>query len=216
MVTGHYLLVIFAIAIVFVLVSIIRFRLNPFLALLLASLLTGFLVRMPVAKISEAVATGFGNTLRGIGIVIGLGIILGELLARSGATEQIARTLIAKFGERHAPLVLTIVGYLVSTSVFMDAAFVILIPIVIRISTLTKTLLGRPRNAARHWFDYHAQHDDPNAGTGGRGREHEHTHRRVDVLRLGGFGARGAYGRLAVWHVSGQAHSLHRAGTTGT
>lgn len=134
-------MVIFAIAIVFVLVSIIRFRLNPFLALLLASLLTGFLVRMPMAEISGAVATGFGNTLRGIGIVIGLGIILGELLARSGATEQIARTLIAKFGERHAPLVLTIVGYLVSTSVFMDAAFVILIPIVIRISTLTKTPL---------------------------------------------------------------------------
>jgi len=47
-VTGWPLLVIFGIAIAFVLVSIIKFRLNPFVALLLTSILTAFLVGMPI------------------------------------------------------------------------------------------------------------------------------------------------------------------------
>ena len=138
-VTGWPLLVIFGIAIAFVLVSIIKFRLNPFVALLLTSILTAFLVGMPIGEIGGTIATGFGNTLKGIGIVIGLGIILGRILSESGATERIAHFLIDKVGQKNSPLALTITGYLVSIPVFVDAAFVILISVVKKVSSLTRT-----------------------------------------------------------------------------
>ena len=62
MVTGPMLLVIFILAIGFVLVSIIKFKLNPFIALLLASLAIGLLALMPLPEIANTIASGFGNT----------------------------------------------------------------------------------------------------------------------------------------------------------
>ena len=55
-------------------------KLNPFLALLIISYLTGFAVIMPFDAINKNVAEGFGTTLHGIGIIIGLGIVLGKHL----------------------------------------------------------------------------------------------------------------------------------------
>ncbi len=139
MVTGLGLLGIFLFVITFVIFVIIKFHLNPFIALLISSLLTGFLVGMPILEVSEQIAVGFGNTLKGIGIVIGLGIILGRLLSESRATEKIAHGLVKLVGEKHAPLAVVFTGYLVSIPVFMDAAFVILISIIKKLSHLTKT-----------------------------------------------------------------------------
>jgi len=139
MVTGWPLLVIFGVAIAFVLVSIIKFRLNPFVALLLTSILTAFLARMPLADSSRYVAVGFGNTLKGIGIVIGLGIILGRLLSESRATEVIAESMVKAVGKKHVTLAVALTGFLVSIPVFMDAAFVILVSITKKLSNLTKT-----------------------------------------------------------------------------
>ena len=141
MVTGPWLLVIFVFSIGFVLISIMRFHLNPFIALLLTSILTALLVGMPIDRIGDHLATGFGNTLKGIGIVIGLGIVLGRLLSESGATRQIAHSLLNRVGARNATLAVTLSGYLVSTSVFMDAAFVILIPIIRKMAVLSRKSL---------------------------------------------------------------------------
>lgn len=80
----------------------------------------------------------FGSTLKGIGIVIGLGIILGQILAEAGATEQIANGLIKKVGSKNSPLAVNITGFLVSIPVFFDAAFVILISLIKQISRKTK------------------------------------------------------------------------------
>ncbi|KYO66911.1 GntP family permease [Thermovenabulum gondwanense] len=141
MLTGSALLIVFLVAIIFVLVSIIKFKINPFLSLLLASLLTAFLVRMPTSKIPSTITSGFGNTLQGIGIVIGLGVILGQILSEAGATEQIANTLLRFVGEKNSPLAVNLTGYLVSIPVFFDAAFVILMSLIKQISRKTERSL---------------------------------------------------------------------------
>lgn len=138
MVTGHLLPVIFFLAIFTLLLLIIRFKVNPFLALLLVSILTGFAVQMPIGEISENIGVGFGNTLKGIGIVIGLGIVLGKILSEAGATETIAKALIQKIGKKNAPLAMSFTGLLVSIPVFMDAAFVILVSLAKNMSRITK------------------------------------------------------------------------------
>ncbi|MCU0474374.1 MAG: GntP family permease [Bacteroidales bacterium] len=138
MVTGPYLLVIFGLSILFLLLTIIRFKLNPFLALILTTILTGFAVRMPLIQITDSMASGFGNTLKGIGLVIGLGIMFGKILSDSGAMKQIASFMIRKFGAKNATLSIGLTGFLVSIPVFFDAAFVILVSLAKNVSRLSK------------------------------------------------------------------------------
>lgn len=138
MITGTWLLLVFGLSILFLLLSIIRFKLNPFLALLLTTLLTGFAVQMPGSQIADSIASGFGNTLRGIGLVIGLGIMFGKILSDSGAMKQIAGFMIRKFGTKNATLSIGLTGFLISIPVFFDAAFVILVSLAKNISRLSK------------------------------------------------------------------------------
>ena len=137
MLTGPLLLVVFVVSVALLLLLIIRFQVNAFLALLLAAIVTAFLVGMPVGQIGSALTRGFGNTLAGIGIVIGLGIILGRLLLEAGATDQIANQLIRAAGEKHSPLAINGTGYLTSIPVFFDAAFVIFMPLVSQVARRT-------------------------------------------------------------------------------
>lgn len=138
MVTGPLLIIIFLLSILLLLFLIIRLKVSPFLALLLICIITGLAVRMPAGEITANTVAGFGNTLKGIGIVIGLGIVLGKLLAKSGATETISRSLIKRVGRKNAPLALSLTGLLVSIPVFFDAAFVILSSLVKNIGRLTQ------------------------------------------------------------------------------
>lgn len=124
------LLAIFFVALVFVLVSIIKFKLHPFLALLLGGLLMGILAGMPLDKTATAMAAGFGGTMQGIGIIIVLGVALGSLLHVSGCTSQIAALLLRVTGTANTPMAIALTGYIVSIPVFFDAAFVILVNLV--------------------------------------------------------------------------------------
>ncbi|MGE4282110.1 MAG: GntP family permease [Clostridia bacterium] len=141
MVTGPMLLVIFLVGIAFVLVSIIKFRINPFLVLLMAAIFIGLLARMPIGEIPNTAATGFGNTLKGIGIIIGLGIVLGQILSEASGTEQIANKMVKAVGIKNSPLAMNLTGALISIPVFFDAAFVILISLAKQLAKKTKTPL---------------------------------------------------------------------------
>ncbi|MDF2891872.1 MAG: gntP [Clostridia bacterium] len=138
MITGPFLLVAFAISIAALLIAIIKLKINPFLALLSTSILTGFLVKMPMGDIAGTISKGFGNTLGGVGIVIGLGIIFGNVLSESRAINAIAAGLLKKVGPNNSPLAINISGWLISIPVFQDAAFVIFMPLVRQIQKATK------------------------------------------------------------------------------
>ncbi|MGL5315403.1 MAG: GntP family permease [Peptostreptococcaceae bacterium] len=138
MAQGPILIVVFLASIFILLFSIIKLKVNPFLALIITAFVTAFMVGMPLDLISTEVANGFGNTLTGIGIVIGLGIILGQLLADANAIDVIANTLLSKVGDKRAPLAINFAGFLVSIPVYLDAAFVIFMPLIRQISRKTK------------------------------------------------------------------------------
>ncbi|ETA80706.1 GntP family permease [Youngiibacter fragilis] len=138
MITGSMLLVIFVVAIAALLLSIIKFKANPFLALMGVSILTGLMVRMPLPDIASNISKGFGNTMGGVGIVIGLGIILGQVLAESRAINAIANGMLKTVGSARANLAINISGWLISIPVFQDAAFVIFMPLVRQIQKSTK------------------------------------------------------------------------------
>lgn len=124
------LIVVFLIALIFVLVSIIKFDLHPFLALLIGGLLMGILSGMSLTDIATGLANGFGSTMTSIGILIILGVALGNLLHLSGCTSQIAALMLKMTGQKRAGLAVNLTGYIVSIPVFFDAAFVILVNLV--------------------------------------------------------------------------------------
>lgn len=126
MLTGNLLIVVFLGALAALFFLILKVKLEPFLALVGVALATGLVIGMPLNEVASTVTTGFGNTLAGVGILIGLGVIFGQFLGASGAVEKIAGAVLRLFGAKKSPAGLALTGTAVSIPVFFDAAFVIL------------------------------------------------------------------------------------------
>ena len=124
-------------AVIALIVLIARFRLHPFIALVSVSLVMGLAAGMtPVAAV-KAFGDGVGNVLGFIAIVVGLGTMLGKMMAESGAATRIATTLIELFGERRVHWAIMIVAFIVGIPVFFQVGFVLLIPLVFTIARRT-------------------------------------------------------------------------------
>ncbi|MEW8996201.1 GntP family permease [Clostridium sp.] len=116
----------------------VKFKVHPFFSLVIASLVFGIVSGMEFNTILDSFTSGLGNTIAGIGIIIVIGTITGELLEKSGAAESMAQTILKITGPKHAALGLALTGYFVSIPVFCDSAFVLLSPIAKRLSRDTK------------------------------------------------------------------------------
>jgi gluconate transporter len=144
------LLILFA-AIGILLLLILKLKLNAFLALIITALGTGLALRMPVDAVIKSVEKGVGSTLGQLALVIGLGAMLGELLAQSGAIKQVSTRLIDFFGEKYIQWAILLSAFVVGIPMFYNAAFVIFIPIVYSLAKTTKLpllYLGIPMTAA--------------------------------------------------------------------
>ena len=126
MVSGSLTLVALIISIIFIIFLTARLKVNAFMVLILAGILYGFIVRMPMLEIMKNIQNGFGNTLGYIGIVIIAGTIMGILLEKTGAAFSITNAILKVIGSRFPNLALTIAGYITSIAVFCDSGFVIL------------------------------------------------------------------------------------------
>ncbi|HET7456679.1 MAG TPA: GntP family permease [Gemmatimonadaceae bacterium] len=118
-------------------VAIARFRLHPFVALTTVSLALGAAAGMPLADVVKSFQGGVGNVLGFIAIVVGLGTMLGKMMAESGAATRIATTIIALFGERRVHWALMVVAFIVGIPVFFQVGFVLLVPLVFAIARRT-------------------------------------------------------------------------------
>ena len=129
------------IAVVGLIVLVAKFKLNAFLALILASLFVGLCSGMRLPEIGKAFQDGVGTTLGFIAIVVGLGTILGKMLAESGGAEVVAATFIKVLGEKRIHWTMMIVAFVVGLPVFFGVGVVLLIPIIFTIARKTKTPL---------------------------------------------------------------------------
>jgi GntP family gluconate:H+ symporter len=112
-----------------IIVLVLRTRLDAFIALLLAALLTGAVAGSPVAETIESITVGFGNTLAAIGIVIGLGVGIGKILEVSGAADTLARSFVRLMGKGREHWAMAGTGAVVSIPVFCDSGYVIMNPL---------------------------------------------------------------------------------------
>ena len=125
------------VAVIALIVLIAQVKLHPFIALIAVSLTMGVVAGMPALAAVKAFQDGVGSTLGFIAVVVGLGTMLGKIMAESGAATRIAITLIDLFGERRVHWAIMVVGFIVGIPVFFQVGFVLLIPLVFTIAKRT-------------------------------------------------------------------------------
>ncbi|MDP4152737.1 MAG: GntP family permease [Bacillota bacterium] len=125
------------IAIAFLLFAVLWTKIHPFIALIISAAIAGIIGGMKLGDISGAITTGFGNTLASIGIIIGFGVIMGQIFEYSGAAERMARVFLKICGKGNEELAMAFTGFVVSIPIFCDSGFVILSPLAKAISKRT-------------------------------------------------------------------------------
>lgn len=86
----------------------------------------------------NSITSGFGGTLGSIGIIIGFGVMMGQIFEVTGAAKRMAHTFLKLFGKKREEEALALTGFLVSIPIFCDSGFVVLAPIAKAISKATK------------------------------------------------------------------------------
>jgi gluconate:H+ symporter, GntP family len=136
--TADARLLLYALGAVSALILLIaRLKVHPFVALVGVSLGLGVVAGMPLGAAVKAFQDGVGSTLGFIAVVVGLGTMLGKMMAESGAATRIATTLIDLFGERRVHWAIMIVAFIVGIPVFFQVGFVLLVPLVFTIARRT-------------------------------------------------------------------------------
>jgi Gnt-I system high-affinity gluconate transporter/Gnt-II system L-idonate transporter len=130
-------LLIVAFGVLLLLVLMIGFKLNAFIALILVSLAVGIAEGMAPSAVITSIQNGVGSTLGSLALIIGFGAMLGNLVAESGAAQRITYSLINRFGVARIHWAVVITGFVVGIPLFYNAGFVLLIPIVFTLAAST-------------------------------------------------------------------------------
>ena len=128
------LLLIAAGAIALLLVLIIAARIHAFLALIIVSFVTAIATGIPANQIIPTLTAGFGSTLATVALLVGLGAMLGRMLETSGGAQVLTDALIRKFGEKRAPLALSVASLMMGFPIFFDAGLVVMLPIIFAVA----------------------------------------------------------------------------------
>ncbi|WP_330273575.1 GntP family permease [Lentzea sp. NBC_00516] len=132
------LLTLAVVSIAVLLLLIIKFKVEPFIALIVVALLVALLAGVPVEalvgsaqKASDSLLEkGFGSILGHIAAIIGLGTLLGAILEASGGAQVLMDKLMNAFGEKKAPVAIGLAGLIFGVPVFFDIGIFVLAPLV--------------------------------------------------------------------------------------
>ncbi len=130
------LLTIAALGIALLLVMIIRFKIQAFVALLTVSILVAVASQIPLKDVFTVVANGVGGTMGKVALLIALGAILGRMIEVSGGVQSLASHFTEKLGAKRVAVALTAVGFLVAIPVFFEVGVIVLVPIVYAFSKI--------------------------------------------------------------------------------
>lgn len=136
--SGSQMILGLGIGILLLIFMIIKTKIHAFPALIISAALTGLIGGMTPDAVVKTISTGFGNTLGSIGIIIGFGVMMGQIFEVSGAAERMAQTFLKYLGKKREELALALTGFVVSIPIFCDSGFVILSPLAKAISKKTR------------------------------------------------------------------------------
>lgn len=129
------LIVVLGIILLFLLIAV--FKLNAFLSFVIVCLLVGIFQGMELEAVIQSIQDGIGNTLGFLVLILGLGAMLGKLVAESGAAQRITSGLVDRFGRKYIQWAVVLAGFIVGIPMFYTVGFVILIPLVFTVAAAT-------------------------------------------------------------------------------
>lgn len=130
-------LAVITLGILFLFLLILVVRLNAFIAFILVGLAIGVGQGMELNTIVQSIEKGIGNTLGFLVMILGLGAMLGKLVAESGAAQKITNGLIQLFGVQNTRSAVMLTGFIVGVTMFYSVGFVILVPLVFTVAAAT-------------------------------------------------------------------------------
>ena len=132
------ILIALIIVVILMVVAATKYNFHPFLSLLLAGILMGFIGGLNETEVVKILMNGFGKTLGNIGIIIAFGTIIGAYLEKSGGAKTLANWALKTIGKNRSALAMNITGFIVSIPVYCDSGFIILSSLNKAISKKTK------------------------------------------------------------------------------
>jgi H+/gluconate symporter-like permease len=118
-----------AVAILAVVVMIVRFKLNPVVALVVGSAYLGLAVGLGVEATIKAITEGFGGIMAEVGLLIAFGVLMGAILQQTGAIQRLVELLLRVFGPKRMPYALSLTIATALQSIFLDVLLVISAPL---------------------------------------------------------------------------------------
>ena len=144
-------IIIIALGVVLLLVLMIKFKVNGFIALVFVAAAVGIAEGMKPLAVINSIQNGIGGTLGGLAMILGFGAMLGRLISDTGAAQRIATSLIHFFGKQRIQWALVITGMVVGLAMFYEVGFVLLLPLVFTVvaaADLPLLYVGIPMVAA--------------------------------------------------------------------
>ncbi|MGJ9601620.1 GntP family permease [Actinotignum sp. GS-2025c] len=113
-------------------------KVHPFLAIMLAALITGIGSGFGLMNTVHAFLDGFGDTTKSVGILVGIGAMLGAVLMVTGATGVLVDVLISKSSRKMLPWTMALIGSLIGLPLFFDVGLIIMAPVIIMVTRKSK------------------------------------------------------------------------------
>ncbi|ENG84158.1 GntP family transporter [Escherichia coli] len=124
--------------VIMLLLLVIKAKEQPFVALLLVSLLVALAAGIPAGEVGKVMIAGMGGVLGSVTIIIGLGAMLGRMIEHSGGAESLANYFSRKLGDKRTIAALTLAAFFLGIPVFFDVGFIILAPIIYGFAKVAK------------------------------------------------------------------------------
>ena len=118
-----------AIAIVLAVGLIIALKVDPVISLLLASLYLGIASGVGFTGTIEAIATGFGEIMAEVGLLIGFGVLIGAFLHAAGTFHRLLDVFVRVLGATRLPYALSLLHSTILPSIYVDVQVVLASPV---------------------------------------------------------------------------------------
>lgn len=118
-----------AVAVLAAVVLIVRFKVNPVIALVIGSVYLGLAAGLGVEKTVKTITAGFGEIMVDVGLLIAFGVLMGSILNQTGAIRRLVEHLLNTFGPKRLPYTMGLAIGTLLQSIFLDVLLVISAPL---------------------------------------------------------------------------------------
>lgn len=121
-------------AIICLVVFISVFKIQPFIAFIIVSVVLGLALHLSIEQCMAAIQKGMGETTGSILPVLIPGAMIGKLISKSGVAAVLSDWLVNKMGNKRLPFAFMLIGFVVGLPLFFSVAFLLLVPVVLAVA----------------------------------------------------------------------------------